>query len=94
MSVPDPSIAEIERAVRKARFEESATDKLLRKRSDAVAIKASVEKYNDQKLRLAYQAGYREAWAKARPRTVAFYSVYLTLFVVTIAALIIGRLFF
>lgn len=94
MSDPDPSIEEIERAIRKARFDESDTERFLRDRAHVQARKIAAQNYKDQKLKLAYRAGYRDAWGKANPKKVAFYTSHITLIAVTLIALAVFQAYF
>lgn len=56
---PDPTIEEIERAIRKARFDESETEKFVRDRHHIRARHLARAKYKDDAKRQAFIAGYR-----------------------------------
>lgn len=61
---PEPSIKEIEDAVRKSRFEEGDTEKFLRSRSNRKANELAIKRYRDQARRLAFVAGFKEAQSR------------------------------
>lgn len=56
---PDPSIKEIEEALRKARFGESPVESFLSRRSRTKMLHAQLAKINDAQTKAVFMTGYR-----------------------------------
>lgn len=69
---PDPDIEKIEEEVRKARFEQGTIEKFLSRRARNRMLEADIAKSKNDRLRLAYLAGYKLGMQSADSRTAAF----------------------
>lgn len=63
----------------RARFEESDSEQYLRRRGLLKARKEAVNRYSDERRRLAYMAGYRAATDNGEGRIIAALAVMLLL---------------
>jgi hypothetical protein len=57
---PDPSIEQIEREIRSARFAENDGEKYLGKRAKSKAMRLAVSQFKEKRLQRAYIAGYEK----------------------------------
>lgn len=76
-----PTIEQIEREIRQARFEEGEGDRFLARRAQKRMTQAAIQGMKDDKVRRAYLAGFKAGYAEPRMQWAAVY---------VIAALIVG----
>jgi len=64
---PDPTMAQLEDALRRARFEESDADNAIRRRSGFRSAQAQIGRIYSERERRAFIAGYKAASDRTLP---------------------------